>query len=64
MDQKTLKAAYTRFLTENREALLQDWIDLVRQPSVSDTGEGVEDCCDMIIRKMEAIGISVTKHPV
>lgn len=64
MDQKALKTAYTRYLAENREALLQDWIELVRQPSVSDTGEGVEECCDLIIRKMERIGIAVTKHPV
>lgn len=64
MNQQMFKEACSRYLSENRDAVLNDWADLVRQPSVSDTGEGVEDCCSLVIEKMERIGITVTKHPV
>ena len=32
-------------LEKNRESWIEDWVRLVRQPSVSATGEGVIDCC-------------------
>lgn len=37
---------------------------LIRHISVSETGEGIETCCDWIQKKMEEIGIQVTKYSV
>lgn len=38
---------------------IQDWKDIVAQPSVSTTGEGVAVCCELIVSKMSRMGL----HP-
>ena len=43
---------------------MEDWYELIRHISVSETGEGIETCCDWIQKKMEEIGIQVTKYSV
>lgn len=52
------------YLKENESRLLDDWLELIRHPSVSATGEGVEECCEWIKEKMEGQGIQVTKYPL
>ena len=51
-------------LEKNRESWIEDWVRLVRQPSVSATGEGVIDCCCLIAGKMKELGIETEIHPV
>ena len=52
------------FIRENEEALLNDWFTLIAHKSISETGEGVEACCDWIREKMEALGLEVQKYDV
>ena len=33
---------WNHFAAQNEERWIQEWLDLVRQPSVSTTGQGVE----------------------
>ena len=51
-------------LKKNRSRWIEDWVELVRQPSISATGEGVEECCRMIADKMKALGIDTDIYPV
>lgn len=51
-------------LKKNRSRWIEDWVELVRQPSISATGEGVEECCCMIADKMKALGIDTDIYPV
>lgn len=60
----TIQNSARIFIEQNKEKFLEDWFEIVRQPSVSSTGEGVEECCDLIIEKMKEIGLEVIKHPV
>lgn len=53
-----------RALEQNRERWIQDWLRLSAQPSVSATGEGVEECCRMVAEKMEQLGIQTEIVPV
>ncbi|MDY4031789.1 MAG: M20/M25/M40 family metallo-hydrolase [Pyramidobacter sp.] len=64
MNDTDLRERSRAYITENEQRLLDDWLKLVAQPSVSETGEGVEECCAMIVEKMKSIGLDVTKHPV
>lgn len=52
------------FIRDNEQALLDDWFQLISHVSVSETGEGVEACCDWIYQKMTALGLETTKYPV
>ncbi|MDO4493575.1 MAG: M20/M25/M40 family metallo-hydrolase [Clostridia bacterium] len=52
------------YVDTHTEKLLNHLFDLVRHPSVSSSGEGVEDCCDFIISRMKEIGIDAVKHDV
>ena len=52
------------YLAEKETAVLEDWYELIRHVSISETGEGVEACCDWIKVKMEELHINVTKYPV
>lgn len=51
------------YIENNKGALLNHLCDLIRQPSISSTGEGVEDCCQLVVQKMEDIGIETTVFP-
>ena len=62
--QKEFDQMLRESLERNRDRWIADWVELVRQPSVSATGEGVEDCCRMIADKMERMGIDTQIHPV
>ena len=53
-----------KYLDTRREQVLADWFELIRHVSVSETGEGVEECCGWIKGKMEELGIAVTRYPV
>lgn len=53
--------AYTQ---AHQDQILQDLKDIVAQPSVSSSGQGIEACCQMVKAKMEAIGLHVTQHDI
>lgn len=63
MDQTNLKDAQL-YIEQNAEQLLNDWLDLIRIPSVTLCAQEVERCCEYIIAKMQELGIDVVKHPV
>ncbi len=52
------------YIRTHEDELINNLAELVAQPSVSSTSEGVEECCDMIIEKMKEMGLTVEKHPV
>lgn len=54
----------TDYLAREQEGMIADWLDLVRQPSVSATGEGIEECCGLVVGKMRSIGLDVEIFPV
>lgn len=64
MDTAKLLERVQEYIHQNRTHLIDDWCRLIAQPSVSETGEGMEKCCEMIMEKMSSIGMEVTKHPV
>lgn len=64
MDYSQRIADVRSFIRENEKALLDDWFQLIAHVSVSETGEGVEECCDWIREKMEALGLDVRKYDV
>ncbi len=64
MNDASFKEKLLKYVTDREGELIENVKEIVRQPSVSSTGEGVEACCDLIIRKMQSMGIEATKHPV
>lgn len=52
------------YLKHNEERLIGNLAELVAQPSVSSTSEGVEECCRLIVNKMKQIGMDATIYPV
>lgn len=52
------------YLHEHEDRLLNDWLELVRRPSVSATGQGIELCCDFLREKMEELDIAAVKYPL
>ncbi|MBS5603363.1 MAG: M20/M25/M40 family metallo-hydrolase [Enterocloster asparagiformis] len=55
---------WNHFAAQNEERWIQEWLDLVRQPSVSTTGQGVEGCGRMIAEHMRRIGLEPEIYPV
>ncbi len=57
----------SKTLDEVVKSHLQEWQDemfeLLRQPSVSATGEGVEECAELIADMMRSSGIETTVYP-
>ena len=47
------------YIEANRERYLSEVFDLIRQPSISVTGEGIEACAALLRRQMEAAGVAV-----
>lgn len=64
MKNKKLLLDIKEYLKYYENQVLEDWYELIRHISVSETGEGIETCCDWIQKKMEEIGIQVIKYSV
>ncbi|MEM2691009.1 MAG: M20/M25/M40 family metallo-hydrolase [Candidatus Bathyarchaeia archaeon] len=47
-----------RYVDEHADAFVQDLVRLVRQPSVSAKGEGIEDCAELVEEMMREVGLS------
>ena len=57
------------FIEKERDTFVRPWSDLVAQPSISSTGEGIGECCSMLVGMMREIGIDahvrhIDPHPV
>lgn len=50
------------YVKANENQLIEELCTLVRQPSVSSSGEGVSECCDKIIARMRSIGIDAQRY--
>ena len=50
-------------MSDNKENLLRDFRTLLRQPSVSAQGKGIEDCARIVKKEMEAAGINTKILP-
>ena len=57
-------ARIREYISANQDNLISHLNDLVCQPSVSSTGEGVEECCAKVVKRMEEIGIAATVYPI
>ena len=53
-----------KYVQANEQDLIQSLAWLVAQPSVSSTGEGVLDCCEMLMNRMKEMGLEVEQAPV
>lgn len=51
-----MKEIYS-YIEENSERFVEDLVRLVRQPSISATGEGIEECAEMVRELMEKTGL-------
>jgi acetylornithine deacetylase/succinyl-diaminopimelate desuccinylase-like protein len=51
-------------IDRTQDAILDDFFALLRQPSISATKTGLEECCDLLMRMMARDGISVERMPV
>lgn len=52
------------YVQANEQDLIQSLAWLVAQPSISSTGEGVLDCCEMLMNRMKEMGLEVEQAPV
>jgi acetylornithine deacetylase/succinyl-diaminopimelate desuccinylase-like protein len=50
-----------KYLDENEAKHLEFLFDIIRQKSISATGEGVEECADKIVKMMNGFGIRAKK---
>ena len=57
IDLEKLNRVFSKAASAMEQKWVQDWMDLVAQPSVSATGEGVETCCRLVAEKMERMGL-------
>lgn len=64
LKQRDFDEKWKYFAAQNEERWIREWLDLVRQPSVSATGRGVEECCRMIAGHMRQIGLEPEIYPV
>jgi acetylornithine deacetylase/succinyl-diaminopimelate desuccinylase-like protein len=61
--EEIIKDVHT-YLEENKKTRLDTLLELIRHKSISATGEGVEECCTWIQKRMEELHLSVTRYPV
>ncbi|MCW1968016.1 MAG: M20/M25/M40 family metallo-hydrolase, partial [Anaerolineae bacterium] len=54
---------FDAYLTENRERLLEDYKDFLRQPSVAATGQGIVEMAALVARRLSGLGFSVKVVP-
>lgn len=64
MSEMETLAQISQYVENHKKDFIEDWLQLVRMPSVSATGEGVAECCDWIVAKMKKLGISTVKRPL
>ena len=64
MEEQDIRSKIQAYIEKNKYDLLEDWFELIKQPSVSETGEGISECCALIMKKMTCIGLNVKKHDV
>ncbi len=57
-----LSATY-QYVDDNSEELIAEYQRLVRQPSVSSSGEGVAECAELLVELMQAAGIDARVVP-
>jgi len=55
--------AFDAYLNENRERLLEDYKDFLRQPSVAATKEGITEMAALVARRLASIGANVQIVP-
>ncbi|MGB9676405.1 MAG: M20/M25/M40 family metallo-hydrolase [Candidatus Bathyarchaeales archaeon] len=53
----SLREVY-KHIDANADAFVQDLVKLVRQPSVSAKGEGIEECADLVEEMLQKVGFS------
>ena len=51
------------YIDENSEEFVKELVSLVRKPSVSATGEGIDECAEAVKQLMENIGLKVQVIP-
>lgn len=56
MKDQSLKKAFDH-IQKNRDAFIRDFRTLLRQPSISAQGKGIEDCVKIVKKNMDAAGI-------
>ncbi len=56
MKEQSLRQAFD-YIQKNREPFLRDFRTLLRQPSVSAQGKGIQDCARIVKKNMDAAGI-------
>ena len=49
MEHKSFSDRLREYLKENESKLIEGLSEIVAQPSVSSTGEGVSKCCELIL---------------
>ncbi len=52
-----------RYIDQHSQDFVQDLSQLVKQPSVSAKGEGIQECADMTERILQAVGFSTRQLP-
>lgn len=52
------------YIDEHRERFLSELFEIVAQPSVSSTGEGIEECAKLLADHMRRIGLEVKIMPI
>ncbi len=62
MKETGLKQAL-EYIDDNRESSLRDFRNLLRQPSISAQGKGIEECSKLVKKQMEAAGINTKILP-
>ena len=50
---------FDQYLTDNRERLLEDYKDFLRQPSVAATGQGIVEMAALVARRLAGLGFDV-----
>ena len=55
MKNKKLLSDIKEYLKYYENQVLEDWYELIRHISVSETGEGIEACCDWIQKKWKKL---------
>lgn len=51
MEHKSFSDRLREYLKENESKLIEGLSEIVAQPSVSSTGEGVSKCCELIVKR-------------
>lgn len=54
---------FDQYLTDNRERLLEDYKDFLRQPSVAATGQGIVEMAALVARRLAGLGFDVKIVP-